>query len=507
MTCHEGESVLDTLIRHGEDPSFSCRNGVCHVCMMRVVEGDPGTEASAGLSPTLQDKNYFLPCRCIPQNNLSIAAARAADLACMAIVSEKQALSDTVWRILLEPAVNLFYHAGQFIGLRHPDGQIRSYSLASVPHQDYFLELHIKRHSEGLVSRWLIDEVQVGDELELIGPQGHNFYQVDKFTPMLLAATGTGLAPLMGVARDALHAGHQSEIHLYHGAASHTQLYLNQELTTLQQQFTTFHYHPCIYAENPIETEIHATQDSLEDWQIHLAGDPAVVDLLTNTVKQLGAATESIQIDPFTLRAIPATPNASSTEHHNLQAVERDYPEPDLELWQALQQGQLLTKILDDFYDAVFIDPVLSPYFHNSTKQRSKEKVYSFYHRLISGEKVYLGDRPRNAHHWMVISDEIFDHREALLKSFMLKHGLEDEMVRRWVTLDELYRTDIVKSAPRGRRVGDLEAPAHGYGRITLSTAGLCDACEGEIATETEVIYHLRTGQVFCPSCSQNLAD
>jgi hypothetical protein len=84
---------------------------------------------------------------------------------------------------------------------------------------------------------------------------------------------------------------------------------------------------------------------------------------------------------------------------------------------------------------------------------------------------------------------------------------LSNAMIQRWQALEELYRSDIVKSKPRGRKIGDIETPAEGYGKITLSVAGMCDTCYEEIENGTEVIYHLRTGNVFCARCSTAQQD
>jgi ferredoxin-NADP reductase/ferredoxin len=503
LECRESESVLDALLRQGKEVPFSCRNGVCHACLMQAVEGEPGEQAQSGLADHLSQKNYFLPCRCHPQQDLTIALPRPADLSCLAIVQTKQQLNERVWRFEIEPSVELSYHAGQFINIRNTQGVVRSYSIASVPHQDYYLELHINRHDQGLMSRWLIDHVEVGDEIELTRPDGHNFYQTNQHTPLLLAGSGTGVAPLIGIARDALFSGHQAEVHLYHGAADEQGIYLQQTLRSLEQQFEHFHFHSCVMNEQNIEQSIATTHKTLSGWNIHIAGNPQMVDSVAELVRQLGGDESTIFTDPFTLREVTSSDLSSdATEQNSSQEQETDYPPPDPELWLALGEGEILKKIVDDFYDAIFEDPIMSPYFHNSTKTRAREKVYSFYRRLFSGDRVYFGDRPRNAHHWMVISDDVFNYREALLKSFMQKHGLSNAMILRWQALEELYRSDIVKSKPRGRRIGDIETPAEGYGKITLSVAGMCDTCYEEIENGTEVIYHLRTGNVFCAKCS-----
>jgi hypothetical protein len=88
------------------------------------------------------------------------------------VVAEKTALADDVCQLRIESATSLYYHAGQFINLRRADGLTRSYSLASLPMEDGFLELHVKRMPGGAMSQWIHDELAVGDELELQGPHG-----------------------------------------------------------------------------------------------------------------------------------------------------------------------------------------------------------------------------------------------------------------------------------------------------------------------------------------------
>ncbi|MYM65105.1 2Fe-2S iron-sulfur cluster-binding protein [Pseudomaricurvus sp. HS19] len=186
---------------------------------------------------------------------------------------------------------------------------------------------------------------------------------------------------------------------------------------------------------------------------------------------------------------------------------ERPWPSPCESLWRRLQaDGDLLKEIIDDFYDAVFEDDIMAPYFQKFTKQRSKEKVYSFYKQLFSGEKCYFGDRPRNAHHWMVIPNEVYDHRLRLLLGFMRKHGLSEEMIALWLPYEEYYRTDIVKTSPRGRKVGDIYQPAGGFDYEILDEGSVCDSCEEFVDKGTRVMFHLRTGQIYCPACHDKAA-
>jgi len=116
-------------------------------------------------------------------------------------------------------------------------------------------------------------------------------------------------------------------------------------------------------------------------------------------------------------------------------------------MWAALDDGRLLRPILEDFYSRVYADPLLLPFFHGITKQRSVEKVHSFLQQVFTGNKTYFGDRPRNAHHWMVISNELFDYREGLMADCLGRHGLPEHLIARWRKMEGHYRP--TSSSPR----------------------------------------------------------
>lgn len=175
---------------------------------------------------------------------------------------------------------------------------------------------------------------------------------------------------------------------------------------------------------------------------------------------------------------------------------------PNPEMWAALKQGVLLNEILENFYSQVFVDPKLSPFFKDSNIQRAKEKQYLFLKGIFTGEKCYFGERPRNAHHWMVISDELFDYREKLMEEILRQYHLDESLIAQWIAVDEIYRKQIVKSKAFGKKVGGVEIPAEGYDVDTLTVGSLCDVCEAEIEPGTKITYHLRTGKVFCENCT-----
>jgi truncated hemoglobin YjbI len=178
------------------------------------------------------------------------------------------------------------------------------------------------------------------------------------------------------------------------------------------------------------------------------------------------------------------------------------YPPPDPVLWAALNQGELMMTVLQDFYGRVYQDPLLSPYFHGTTMLRSIEKVYSFMRQVCTGEAVFFGDRPKNSHHWMVISDAIYQHRENLMRDCQRRAGLSAEMTERWMAIENYYRQDIIKSEPWKRTFAGVELPLEGFGEMVLDSGSMCDGCGEGIEVGETVRYHLRLGTVYCGRCN-----
>lgn len=97
------------------------------------------------------------------------------------------------------------HQPGQHVDLRltAEDGYSteRSYSIASAP-DGTTVELTIERLDDGEVSPYLTEVLSPGDQLELRGPIGGYFaWQAESSTPVLLIGGGSGVVPLMAMAR------------------------------------------------------------------------------------------------------------------------------------------------------------------------------------------------------------------------------------------------------------------------------------------------------------------
>jgi ferredoxin len=58
----EGEYILRSFEQQGDPVPFSCRNGCCTTCAVRVLEGEIDQREALGLSRELRAKGYGLLC-------------------------------------------------------------------------------------------------------------------------------------------------------------------------------------------------------------------------------------------------------------------------------------------------------------------------------------------------------------------------------------------------------------------------------------------------------------
>jgi NAD(P)H-flavin reductase/ferredoxin len=300
------ESVLDALLRNGIKAAHSCKAGSCGSCLMRVADGNVPAQAQAGLKDSWKAQGYFLACVCRPESDIVVAPV-GADIQLGATITGLSLLSADVMRVRLHCDAQIDFRAGQYVTLLREGGLARSYSIASLP-DDAELELHVRRITGGAMSTWLHDEARVGERVSVMGPSGECFYVPGKEEqPLLLVGTGTGLAPLYGILKDALRHGHRGPIHLFHGALHEGGLYLIEELRRLVDRHSHFAYTPAVLHGNETEHLAVGAIDhvvlkrfpKLSGWRGYVCGDPSLVQSLKKKLFLSGMASRDIYADAF----------------------------------------------------------------------------------------------------------------------------------------------------------------------------------------------------------------
>src|SRR5574343_1135225 len=176
-------------------------------------------------------------------------------LKCVVIKTEDITHSTRRFWIQIPELETFEFEPGQFVTFDLPiheqrNKRWRSYSIASAPDGSNIFELVIVLMEDGLGTPHLFNEVTVGSELLVRGPQGKFTMpkQLDK--DLYLVCTGTGIAPF----RSMVHYIHQQNlphqsIYLLAGHRHRHNLLYHDEMLRLQQEFQGFEYHPVLSRE------------------------------------------------------------------------------------------------------------------------------------------------------------------------------------------------------------------------------------------------------------------
>ena len=256
----EGESVLTGLLRDGVDVPYGCKTGVCQSCMMKSEHSDVPRDAQKGLREVQKTQGYFLSCCCYPEEPMVVTLPNEYKKE-STVVLEKKMLAKDVVRLRVKKTI--CYRPGQFMTLWKDGDVARTYSLASHPTHDDFIEFHIRVYEDGVFSSWVAKDLDAGDQISIQGPMGDCFYtREDKNQTLFLSGLGTGLAPLYGIARDALLAGHKGRMIMLVGSRHESGLYYQSELAELKNKFPQLEVR---YSVQEISPELLATQSRETD--------------------------------------------------------------------------------------------------------------------------------------------------------------------------------------------------------------------------------------------------
>jgi glycine betaine catabolism B len=149
-----------------------------------------------------------------------------------------------------DPATLFHYKPGQFVNLElEIDGKtvVRPYSISSSPSRPYHLAITIKRLPRlradlppGLASNWMHDRLQVGDLVKLRGTPMGNFTCSPAPPKILLASAGSGITPMMSMARWVQDTLVPCDVIFLHSARTPEDIIFRQELEAMAAQMPNF---------------------------------------------------------------------------------------------------------------------------------------------------------------------------------------------------------------------------------------------------------------------------
>jgi CDP-4-dehydro-6-deoxyglucose reductase len=169
-------------------------------------------------------------------------------------IEQEAAMTRRYW-IQIPELKSFDFVPGQFVTLDLPiheklNKRWRSYSIASWPDGTNVVELVIVFLEGGAGTTYLFNEVKVGSQLTLRGPQGVFTLPEHIEKDIFLICTGTGVAPFRSMTHYILeHNVPHQNIYLIFGCRKFEDCLYRNELTALAEQIPCFHYIPTFSRE------------------------------------------------------------------------------------------------------------------------------------------------------------------------------------------------------------------------------------------------------------------
>jgi len=319
FTLEANENILEAALKHGYTLPYSCRDGVCGACKGKVLQGevDYGKYQASTLNDAEKAAGMALFCCATPKSDLIIECREVSTLNDIPVkllptrVHKMEKLAEDVMVIYLKlPASErLQFLAGQYIDILQKTGKPRSFSLANAPHNDEFLELHVRNISGGNFTNHIFTEMKERDILRIKGPMGTFFLREDSDKPIIFVASGTGFAPIKAIIEHALQIGMKRSMHFYWGARKLADLYMLDKAREWESRGIKFT--PVLSEPLPtdgwkgrtgfVHSAVMEDYADLSAYQVYACGAPVVVEAAhTDYTMQRKLPNEEFFSDAFT---------------------------------------------------------------------------------------------------------------------------------------------------------------------------------------------------------------
>lgn len=319
FVAERGEPILEAALRQGVVLPYSCRNGACGACKGKILSGtvDYGEYEEKALPQAERAAGKALFCQAVPCEDLVVEVREISavegipikTLPCRVVRKERLAHDVMGIALRLPTTQRLQFLAGQYIDILLRDGRRRSFSLANSPHDDEFLQLHVRQVPKGSFSDHVFHAMKERDLLRFQGPYGIFFLRNDTDRPILLMAGGTGFAPIKSILEHAFSVGEMRPIHFFWGARRGRDLYMHDLALSWLRDYDNFQYTPVLSEARGedqwrgrtgwVHEALLEDYPDLSEYEIYASGPPPMIEAGRIAFKAHGLAEERFYFDSF----------------------------------------------------------------------------------------------------------------------------------------------------------------------------------------------------------------
>jgi len=317
--CADDDTVLRAALRAGIGMSYSCNVGSCGNCRFELIEGE--VRHLRADSPAWTDKdrkrNRWLGCQARPSGPCTVkfradpaAVPAHPPLRRKAVFVEQIDLNHDMAEFAFRVDGDATFLPGQYalFSIEGVEGA-RVYSMCNLP-DDNIWRFMIKRVPGGAATTALFDQLRQGDSIGLDGPYGLAFLREDSPRPLVLLAGGSGLSPMVSIARAALASPAMAgrAVHFFFGGRTPRDLEPGAVIAALDAP--NLHYTAAI--SEPGQADgwggsvgfIHDVADgmlgdALRDAEIYFAGPSVMATAVQVALHARGVPAAQIHFDEF----------------------------------------------------------------------------------------------------------------------------------------------------------------------------------------------------------------
>jgi len=204
------------------------------------------------------------------------------------------------------------YRPGQFLTLDvSPGGKRtrRSYTIASTPSRPQCLEITVKREEQGLVTRFLHDNIKVGDLLKFTAPSGSFTFSGDEHDSIVLVASGVGITPVMAVLRYLTDIHWRGDIHFILGFRRPSEFIFAKEIEALSAKHANLQVHVTMSQPGGEpwsgrigridKAYIAASVPDIASRRVHICGPLPMMEATKAAMLELGVTHENLKLEAF----------------------------------------------------------------------------------------------------------------------------------------------------------------------------------------------------------------
>lgn len=255
------DTILRAALRAGIGLPYECNSGGCGSCKFELLSGsvDNLWPDAPGLSARDRQRNRHLACQSRACGVVAIKVRTGTEYVphvkprrMKARLVKRQALTHDLHEFSFHADGDALFRPGQYAMLQLPGVDApRAYSMCNLPNAGAEWAFQIRRVPGGKGTARLFDALPTGSEVEIDGPYGLAWLREDAPRDIVCIAGGSGLAPMISIARGAAAAGMlgSRKLHFFYGARTAADVCGEPLLAELPEYGRNLHYTAVVSAD------------------------------------------------------------------------------------------------------------------------------------------------------------------------------------------------------------------------------------------------------------------